>query len=245
MDGYGFLRNIFLSVNADIFSAVAAAAVFAFWTTDIFLAVFKTGYAFKKRAAYFLVLLFAVSALKTRAEMLSETDISALFFGAGALLFIPFIFIRVKERNDFAGRALVKYIDGELSKNADGFKGCGEPAEEHCRGFSATERAKTAEKPDITVNTENREFSAIPENSEDRDKASNEKTETAELDFSHVKTVITRLNASELSLADRRQVRQLEYYIAQAENGYPLKEIRPRINELLGILLKIMAKHGE
>ena len=236
MDGYGFLRNIFLSVNADIFSAVAAAAVFAFWTADIFLAVFKTGYAFKKRAAYFLVLLFAASALKTRAEMLSETDISALFFGAGALLFIPFIFIRVKERNDFAGRALVKYIDGELSKNADGFKGCGEPAEEPCRGFSATEN---------TVGAENREFSAIPENSEDRDKASNEKTETAELDFSHVKTVITRLNASELSLADRRQVRQLEYYIAQAENGYPLKEIRPRINELLGILLKIMAKHGE
>lgn len=64
------------------------------------------------------------------------------------------------------------------------------------------------------------------------------------LDFSHVKKVLARLEYFPLSQADKRQVDELNSLIYSAENGAFSEQIKEKINEGLGALLKIMSKHG-
>ncbi len=70
------------------------------------------------------------------------------------------------------------------------------------------------------------------------------KKEEYELDFTHVKNVLKRLDYFSLSNSDRRQVKDLEISLAQAEGGDYSSDLRERINDGLGALLKIMSKHG-
>ena len=65
-----------------------------------------------------------------------------------------------------------------------------------------------------------------------------------DLDFSHVKSVIKRLSAMDLTPADRREIKELELAVFSAEKGgeYPL--LKEKINDGLGFLLKLMAKYG-
>ena len=65
-----------------------------------------------------------------------------------------------------------------------------------------------------------------------------------EIDFSHVKNVISRLNYFPLSTQDRNTVKELEYSVTQAERGDYDLEIKRKINDGLGALLKIMSKYG-
>jgi hypothetical protein len=65
-----------------------------------------------------------------------------------------------------------------------------------------------------------------------------------EIDFSHVKSVIERLEYYPLSTADKKKVRELEIAIEKYEKGLCGKEERDKVNEGLGALLKIMASYG-
>ena len=64
------------------------------------------------------------------------------------------------------------------------------------------------------------------------------------VDFSHVKKVLSRIEYYPLSQADKRQVSELNSLIYSAERGEYSREIKEKINEGLGALLKIMSKHG-
>ncbi len=65
-----------------------------------------------------------------------------------------------------------------------------------------------------------------------------------ELNFSHVKSVIDKLDYYGLSANDKKQVLELERAIKDAEtDGFSL-ELKSRINDGLGALLKIMSKYG-
>ena len=64
------------------------------------------------------------------------------------------------------------------------------------------------------------------------------------IDFSHVKSVIERLEYYPLSPNDKRQVKELVGAVYSAENGVATKEIKEKINDGLGALLKIMSKYG-
>lgn len=70
------------------------------------------------------------------------------------------------------------------------------------------------------------------------------KVNAAELDFTHVKNVIERLNYYNLNGAERRLVKDLRYAVSQAESGNVLPETQSEINDGLGAVLKIMAKYG-
>lgn len=65
-----------------------------------------------------------------------------------------------------------------------------------------------------------------------------------EIDFSHVKSVIARLNYFSLSSQDRSVVKDLELNVMQAERGDYDIETKRKINDGLGALLKIMSKYG-
>jgi hypothetical protein len=67
---------------------------------------------------------------------------------------------------------------------------------------------------------------------------------TCDLDFEHVKNVIDRLEYYPLSQADRRQVSELEGYIRSAEREGVNEYFKSKINDGLGVLLKLMSKYG-
>ncbi len=65
-----------------------------------------------------------------------------------------------------------------------------------------------------------------------------------EIDCSHVKNVIARLDYFGLKESDRKQIHDLEASISEAERGGGSEELKDRINDGLSSLLKIMAKYG-
>lgn len=74
--------------------------------------------------------------------------------------------------------------------------------------------------------------------------ATDENVSDRELDFLHVKNVLKRMEYYTLSQNDRRQVKDLESAIVEAERGELTYEIKRRINDGLGALLKLMSKYG-
>ena len=65
-----------------------------------------------------------------------------------------------------------------------------------------------------------------------------------EMDYSHVKNILERLEFYPLTQADKKQVRELEVSLLEAEKGNGDIEVKTRINDGLGDLLKIMSKYG-
>ena len=63
-------------------------------------------------------------------------------------------------------------------------------------------------------------------------------------DFSHVKSVLERLNYFPLSPNEKKQAKELEITVRRIESGENTPELKNRVNDGLGALLKIMAKHG-
>ena len=85
-------------------------------------------------------------------------------------------------------------------------------------------------------------YNHVAEIQKDNDKPQEDRA--YELDFSHVKSVIERMEFFPLTATDKRQVRELENAVYQAEHGEFNRENKERINEGLGALLKIMSKYG-
>ena len=65
-----------------------------------------------------------------------------------------------------------------------------------------------------------------------------------DLDFSHVKNVIKRLEYYSLSQQEKQQVEELKGCLCDAERGDGEQGLKAKINDGLGALLKIMAKYG-
>ncbi len=72
----------------------------------------------------------------------------------------------------------------------------------------------------------------------------NTKPNKPEVNFTHVKNVIERLNYYALSPFDRKQVNDLSCLLVEAERSCITQELKEKINEGLGSLLKIMSKYG-
>jgi hypothetical protein len=70
------------------------------------------------------------------------------------------------------------------------------------------------------------------------------KDKSPELDYSHVKNILERLDYYSLNGSDKKTVNELENSLALAEKGDSSTENKTRINDGLGALLKIMSKYG-
>ena len=154
-----------------------------------------------------------------------------------SLLFIFFVLFGEREfRIRKEHKDLIRIIDKKI-KDSDG----GEVAS----------RLKAAEDF-IKGNSENsyieEKENEQPENYKITCEKSLEKNNSAvkppELDFTHVKNVIERLNYYNLNSAEKRQVKDLKYAVSRAESGNALPETQSQINDGLGAVLKIMAKYG-
>ncbi|MBO4251919.1 MAG: hypothetical protein J5911_04595 [Clostridia bacterium] len=212
------LSRIFGALSLEMFLSFCVIAVFAAFIACLFLSVLKTGYGLKRRAWYLAVLAFFCALCDARAIFMSEKNFASIMMCFGTALFIPLFFIRVKraeeKSEDDPRREFVRYLDDSIRRG------------DRINAFDKQDNsaARSADAP-MKVQSVQKEM-------------------RADLDFSHVKSVLQRLQPATLSYSDRKQIRDLELLLYEAENGECDAELKGRINEGLGNLLKIMAKHG-
>lgn len=125
---------------------------------------------------------------------------------------------KVKPSNE-ESKQFIKFIDSQI-KNADS-DGSGEFEKMLCqRKDCSTESLIVSSKPE------------------------QKSVSDFELDFQHVKNVISRLDYLGLKDSDKRQVKELENALLVAEKGEFDQNVKSKINDGLGALLKIMSKYG-
>lgn len=206
----------FLSaVSAETLFLISVCVLAVGFTACLFMSVFKTDYGLKKRAWFLLIAAACCSVLKARSFIVGGKDFSPLLFFLCAVLALPLYFIRVKPRLDSSQDEKRRNFVRQL--------------DERIRGAGAEIKPRV-----FPERKETEQLVAKPEQNAAAD----------ELDFSHVKSVLQRLEPAELTYADRRQIHELELALYAAERGDGSKENKIKINEGLGNLLKIMAKHG-
>ena len=214
------MEAIFVWADATFFFVLCLSATSVYFIICLFLAIFKAEYSLKKRGSFLFVLSAFCALLNARAVLCAESDLSCILLAAGLVFFVPLLSVRVKPRrertSDDASRRLIRFIDDNLKR-------------------AAIPQEVKPENRDAK-----REFS--PET--DVITASPPLRRTGDIDFSHVKNVLSRMETVALSAADRRQMHELEYLLFRLEKGDGSDDVKQRLNEGLGNLLKIMAKHG-
>lgn len=208
------------------------SAVFIF---ALALALFVKGYTLKKRL-WFFAFSFAISGLLLGLSLIFGYGIgfSVLLLSIGALFCIPIFTIRVKRKADKSQLELARFIDDKL--RSAGYS-------EENQSFSNEQKndypqpEKDFDKimqPNIVSSVQNNQTL-------EKEKP---KKQPCEIDFSHVKNVISRLEYFPLNANDKKQVQDLQSCVYNAENGDYTPQLKSRINDGLGSLLKIMAKYG-
>jgi len=108
----------------------------------------------------------------------------------------------------------------------------------------AKEICKKAEQSVVDAPENDHAFDKVETITPSTKKETSKKAEETELDFSHVKSVLKRMEYYSLSQSDKRQIKELETAVFQAENGELTPLLKSKINDGLGALLKIMSKYG-
>lgn len=112
------------------------------------------------------------------------------------------------------------------------------------------ELARFIDKEFIRASRNNRKETAFEQANEGQKtsacacKPTEEEVKNYGIDFQHVKNVIKRMDYFGLNANDKKQVRELECALLEAERGLFTHEIKCRINDGLSALLKIMSKYG-
>lgn len=217
----------FLSkISAVLFLALSAGAVFVGFSVCFLLSVFKIGYGLKKRAWFLILVALFGTLLRARANIVGEKDFSPLLFCFGLALALLLYFVRVRavknDDEDRSRRDFVRFLDGKIKNTELDYK----------------QKPSAAVEDGVQTRENTEELFAMPQIPTQKE------TSPAGLDFSHVKNVLQRLEPALLSYADRRQIHELELALFSAERGDNSAETKSKINEGLGNLLKIMARHG-
>ncbi len=184
--------------------------------TCIVLSLFKFQLKKALRIFYFLVLT-GISLISLASSLAFNTAPfrSLLILGGGLIAISPMSFACERVKD---AKELVRQIDREISS----------------QGVESTaisvENVKPKQADKVTK-------IALSQKIEEKPKKN-------ELDFSHVKNILERLDYYSLSTGDKKTVNDLENSLTLAEKGDCTSENKTRINDGLGALLKIMSKYG-
>ena len=213
-----FPEKLFFKIGIVPISLGALALLIIGFLAVLLISLIKSGYGVKKRL-WFVALSVGVTALVYTATSLLGQGKGwfLLVFSLSALLCVP-VFILPEKRVKFeeSHRSFVRYIDGQIKRQEEQIQ---TPSTTLCK--ECTENLRVEKEP-----TERKDLKDF------------------ELDFLHVKSVIQRLEYYGLSQADKKLVKDLEQAICLAENGDYSIQVKNRINDGLGALLKIMSKYG-
>ncbi len=230
---YGTFDKILVKVGLDGIVIVSCAIPFVSCVLNVILSMCLDGYTIKKRMWHIAVAVFSVLCCCGFCDTAGCRYSLPFFVGAfNAILFVPLIAIKPKKSSmDKSAKELVEFIDKNIY---------GEDSIRHENKTNVSDLSCEQVKDDLVLNygqLEEQERREIKENSARTAK-------DFELDFSHVKSVISRLSYYDLKDTDKRQVKELENALLCAERGKFDINVKSRINDGLGALLKIMSKYG-
>lgn len=199
-------------------------ALFVPFVVCLFVSIFKSNYSIKKRL-WLIVLNCGVLSLEAWAEKTISAHYTYLLFNAGVSMLLFSIVLSIRERlkkptkkqKDF-----VKYLDNCIKNQPNEY------------AFNQNSNYVNFAKSNINEYTPLR-VQAEPTQVERRGE---------ELDFSHVKAILNKLEYYSISSVDKRQANDLENLILTAETNGLNQELKEKINDGLGALLKIMAKYA-
>lgn len=219
MNGFLFetAKSLATALNQDGIFIVFASVVILTAIVNSILAFFVCDYCIKKRMWQPCVCVFIIC-VSCGVCLASGYDlfVPLLILGVSAIAIIPTFTISTRTfKVTEKQRNLVKFIDREIKQ--------------------ASKKQNFSVDEDIDFNRETIQLQ--PE--EDETKLSD-----YELDFQHVKSVISRLDYFGLKESDKKQVKELELALLSAENGDFGLDVKSKINDGLGALLKIMSKYG-
>lgn len=193
------------------------------------LAVFVKGNSLKKRL-WFVFFSVSVSGIELGLSLILGygAGFSVLILSFGALFCIPIFTVRVRGKADKSQIELARFLDDKL------------------RSLDTEDNLIEEEKEQYETKPIESETVEIPKPTTVADVASklNPQRKPCEIDFSHVKNVISRLEYFPLGASDKKQIKDLQTLVCSAENGDYTPDLKSRINDGLGSLLKIMAKYG-
>ena len=204
---------------------ILIACLVAFCTiVCLLLSIFKSGYSIKKRAwlifCYAGLVLFEWWAEKMIDEMESYTalTLSIIFLSLALLVMIPEKSIKIKKEQ----RQLARLLDKSLMQSVN-----------------SSEKEISSCKNILNKIEENSGVSTIRATCQDE----NEKT-SDEIDFLNVKTILNKLEYYTISSQDKKIAKELKDSIFFAEKNGLDENLKQKINEGLGALLKIMSKYA-
>ncbi len=195
----------------------------------LLLSLFKVGYEIKKRAL-FIPIMFSeflfICSLCFFANL--SWGYPILFLSVGVFLTSALFSVRVKDNRrikksnqDVSSRNLARMLDKAVSSNP-------------------------LDSEDNYVEDEDKN-SPLEENApifKQGQKTKMDKKRGNEIDFSHVKNVMEKMNYYPLSPSEKKIITDLETSISLAENEGADSLLKSKINDGLGALLKIMSKYG-
>ncbi len=141
---------------------------------------------------------------------------------------------------------LISLIDKEIEKETSGEKLF---VADDCT-FYKKDKEKFQNFPDGILPTPIKEYTRAVDKSCQTEKAGKKSEKPTDesplddLDFSHVKNIMARLDYYSLNPTEKRQVDHLKSLVGDAERGVFAKDLKGDINDGLGSLLKIMSKYG-
>lgn len=211
---------------------ICAVILMVLGIIHIILCAFNVG-SFRKKKTVFLYEGFAISLINLSVilTIASENNIFVCFsfpfflVALTILIYLPLSFFneRVIVITD-KQRELVRAIDKSITESEidnKSFTVGNEFLERVERALKEENVEKISVKPQLKINE-------IKE----------------ELNFTHVKNVLERLNYYNLSPSDKKAVVELKGLLFQAENMGLTKESKSKINDGLSLLLKIMSKYS-
>ena len=196
----------------------------------LFLCLFCKSFSNKNR---FTLLLFCLTVIlfQTSIIITGNKNIGYALLNLSICGFYFIIIFSVKNRKKERDnqRSFVRYIDEQIHNNSS-FSGQSNEIDLSSKG-DLEDDIDFTEKPSITQRNQEPIY---------KDK----KEKKSDIDFTHVKNVLSRLEYFPLSTQDKKQVKELESAILIAETGENSRENKIKINDCLGALLKIMSKYG-
>ena len=223
---YYLIKNYINEVALLLISIVLTTILFIVW---IFILRLSSNFVFIKKLNFLLIEL-SFFILQISINIIANKSIGySMLYLSVALVYLIFIF-SVKQRKAKTKKehkSFIKYIDDEIKRTS--FLDEEKPLPNACLN-NMLEEENTSLNNTATVSSK--------KNSEDSEK------KKTDIDFTHVKNVLSRLEYYPLSSMDKKQVKELENAILLAEGGDNSRANKIKINDCLGALLKIMSKYG-
>ncbi len=213
---YTLMIDAITSLGVEWIFIIALSLEFLLFLVAFCLAIFKTLYTIKKRAWFFVA---SLSPLFLELALLSLASALELFYLSLAIISIFYLIVLVvpakKLKITNSQRNLARFIDEQVK------------AQTESPVISCQKQRVDLEKERV-----------LEKNQDDLD------VSRFELDFEHVKSVMQKLEYYPLSTSDKKLMRELEDAIDKAQVLGFSSQIKNKINDGLGALLKIMSKYG-